>query len=309
MIQVKQFTHYYGKMKAVDNVSFEVRRGEIVGFLGANGAGKTTTLKAITGCISPAFGEIFIGGHNLCHEAQLTKKMVGFLPETPPLYLDMTVMEYLRFSSQLKAISPDMRAEKISKTMEKTGLNSVSGRLIQNLSKGYRQRVGIAQAILDDPPFIILDEPTSGLDPLQIADIRALFREMGKEHAVLFSTHILSEIESVADRILIMKQGKLIAQGTPKELLEKYNDKHLFSLLVRAPETEVVEMLSMIKGLRIQSCVSESAAVRLHVQMEEAAIREQICTSILSHNWTILEAFWIPVPLEDVFISAIANAQ
>ena len=218
MIEVKDLVKSYGGHMAVDHLSFTVRDGQIYGFLGPNGAGKSTTMNIMTGYLGATSGEVLINGHNILEEPEAAKSGIGYLPEIPPLYTDMTVREYLDFAASLKKIPRASRAEAVAEVMELVKVADVSGRLIKNLSKGYRQRVGMAQAILGKPQVIILDEPTVGLDPKQIIEIRDMIRGLGKKHTVILSSHILSEVSAVCDHILIINRGKLIASDTPENL-------------------------------------------------------------------------------------------
>ena len=220
MIEVKHLTKKYGTHLAVDDLSFTIEKGRIYGFLGPNGAGKSTTMNIMTGYIGASSGEVIINGHNILEEPEKAKKCIGYLPEIPPLYLDMTVSEYLYFAAELKKIPKADRNAQVIKVMELIKLVDMKDRLIKNLSKGYRQRTGLAAAILDFPDIIILDEPTVGLDPKQIIEIRELIRTLAKDHTVILSSHILAEVQEICDDILIISKGKLIAEGSPDELEE-----------------------------------------------------------------------------------------
>ena len=215
MIEVTNLTKKYGKHTAVDHLSFRVEKGQIYGFLGPNGAGKSTTMNIITGYLAPSQGTVIVNGKDIQKEPEEAKKCIGYLPELPPVYADMTVEEYLRFAAELKKIPKAQRAEQVAKVMEMTRITDMKKRLIRNLSKGYKQRVGLAQAILGDPEVIILDEPTVGLDPKQIIEIRDLIRSLGKNHTVILSSHILSEVSAVGDHIMIISHGKLVASDSP----------------------------------------------------------------------------------------------
>ena len=220
MIQVENLVKKYGNHLAVDHLSFTIEEGKIYGFLGPNGAGKSTTMNIMTGYLGATEGTVEINGHDILKEPELAKKSVGYLPELPPLYTEMTVLEYLRFAAELKKIQRDQREGQIEKVVQMAKLEDVKDRLIQNLSKGYRQRVGLAQAILGFPEIIILDEPTVGLDPKQIIEIRELIRNLAKQHTVILSSHILAEVREVCDYILIIANGKLVASDTPENLEE-----------------------------------------------------------------------------------------
>lgn len=221
MIEVKNLTKNYGAIPAVKDISFTVEAGKIYGFLGPNGAGKSTTMNMITGCLAPSFGDVKINGLDIYEDAVEAKKSIGYLPEIPPLYTDMTPFEYLEFVGRAKGLKKAELYDEIERVMEKTKILDVSSRLIRNLSKGYRQRVGIAQAILGDPEYIILDEPTVGLDPLQIIEIRDLIASLAKDHAVILSSHILQEISAVCDHVIMISQGKVVASDTMENLLGK----------------------------------------------------------------------------------------
>ena len=218
MIQVKNLSKNYGPIPAVKDISFTVEKGYIYGFLGPNGAGKSTTMNMICGCLATTQGEILIDGHDIVDDAVEAKRCIGYLPEIPPLYTDMTPFEYLEFVGMAKGLRGDALYDDIEFVMEKTGISEVSGRLIKNLSKGYRQRVGIAQAIVGDPDIIILDEPTVGLDPIQILEVRALIKELGEEHTVIISSHILQEIEAVCDKVIMISKGRIVADDTLESL-------------------------------------------------------------------------------------------
>ena len=224
-VSAKDLSRRYGSRSAVHNIGFELRQGEVLGLLGPNGAGKTTTLQMLAGCLAPSTGSVEICGINLMEQPRAAKALLGYLPETPPLYKELTVDEYLRLAARLHRVPKNEIAEAIVKAKQRCGLSEVGKRLVGNLSKGYQQRVGIAQAIVHNPRVVILDEPTVGLDPIQIREIRSLIRELGGEHSVILSTHILPEVESVCDRIQIMNQGKLVFGGTMAELKQTYPEQ------------------------------------------------------------------------------------
>ncbi len=218
MIEVRDLVKQYGRRTAVDHLSFTVADGQIFGFLGPNGAGKSTTMNLMTGYLGPTEGEVLVDGRSVTREPEAAKAAISYLPEQPPLYLDMTVEEYLEFAAHLKGVPKGKRGEQTARVMELTGIAGVRGRLLRNLSKGYRQRAGLAQALLGFPKVLILDEPTVGLDPQQILEIRTLIRELGRQHTVILSSHILSEVQEVCDHLLIIHHGKKVAAGTPEEL-------------------------------------------------------------------------------------------
>ena len=257
LIEVKNLVKDYGGHLAVDHLNFTIEDGQIYGFLGPNGAGKSTTMNIMTGYIGATEGDVLINGHNILEEPEEAKKCIGYLPELPPLYVDMTVMEQLEFAAELKRIPKKERKSAIGEVVALAKLEEVQGRLIRNLSKGYRQRVGLAQAVLGMPPVIILDEPTVGLDPKQIIEIRDMIRELGEKHTVILSSHILSEVSAVCDHILIIDRGKLIASDTPENLERQMAGAAGMELLVKGQEEEIREILEAIDGAE-EIAVSES---------------------------------------------------
>lgn len=249
MITVEHLTKYYGSHLAVDDISFRIREGHIYGFLGPNGAGKSTTMNILTGCLAASSGEVKIGGFDIFEEAGKAKKLIGYLPEQPPLYPDRTPREYLSFVARAKGIAEKDIAQQLTHVMTVTGILDVADRLIRNLSKGYKQRVGIAQAILGDPRVIILDEPTVGLDPRQIIEIRDLILELGKSHTVILSSHILSEVQAVCQTILIISKGKLVACDTPENLKGLFSGTTKVKLIAEASGEAVYDALSDTGGI------------------------------------------------------------
>ena len=278
MIEVKNLTKCYGKHLAVDNLSFTVEKGQIYGFLGPNGAGKSTTMNIMTGYLGATKGEVLIDGHDILKEPEEAKRCIGYLPEQPPLYLEMTVMEYLRFAAELKKIPKEDMEIQIEKAMRLTRLSDVRGRLISNLSKGYKQRVGLAQAILGFPEIIILDEPTVGLDPKQIIEIRELIRKLAKEHTVILSSHILAEIREVCDYILIIARGKLVASDTPENLENSMSGTGHIEIEVRREQKEVERVLDRIDQVkRVEYTLLEDGTVRAQIEAKGSGdIRERI---------------------------------
>lgn len=249
MIEVKNLVKKYGDHTAVDHLTFTVEKGQIYGFLGPNGAGKSTTMNIMTGYIGATEGEVIIDGHDILKDAQEAKKCIGYLPEIPPVYPDMTVEEYLKFSAELKGVKKDERTAQIAKVMKMTQVESVADRLIKNLSKGYRQRVGLANAIMGFPPIIILDEPTVGLDPKQIIEIRELIKELSKDHTVILSSHILTEISEVCDYVMIIAHGKLIASDTTENLTKMMQGQNVYNFLVKGSEENVRTALEKVNEI------------------------------------------------------------
>ena len=250
MIEVKNLVKKYGDHTAVDHLSFHVDKGQIYGFLGPNGAGKSTTMNIMTGYIASTSGEVLIDGHNILEEPEAAKKCIGYLPEQPPLYFDMTVAEYLKFAAELKKVPKNERETQIEQVMELTGITAMANRLIKNLSKGYKQRVGLAQAILGYPEIIILDEPTVGLDPKQIIEIRELIRKLSEEHTIILSSHILSEVSAVCDYIMIINHGKLVASDTTENLMNHSLGSNTLELTVKGEKQDVEKMLRDVEEIQ-----------------------------------------------------------
>ena len=303
MIEVKNLVKKYGDHTAVDHLSFTVEKGQIYGFLGPNGAGKSTTMNIMTGYLGATDGEVLINGHDILKEPEAAKKSIGYLPELPPLYMDMTVMEYLKFSTELKKIKKEDREAEIEKALKLVKLADVQDRLIKNLSKGYKQRVGLAQAILGFPEIIILDEPTVGLDPKQIIEIRELIRELAKEHTVILSSHILAEIREVCDYIMIISKGKLVASDTPEHLEELMNGSDTIHIETRAEEETVREILSGLKDIEDVTYTQENEILKADVKTKERKdIREAIFSAFAEAQCPLLTLQKTTVSLEEVFL-------
>ena len=272
MIEVKDLTKRYGKNVAVDHLNFRVKKGQIYGFLGPNGAGKTTTMNMLTGYLAASEGKILIDGHDISEEPMEARRCIGYLPEMPPLYLNMTPLEYLEFAAELKRLPKEQQDDAVRKVMEQTQIWDMQDRLIRNLSKGYRQRVGLAQALLGDPKVLILDEPMVGLDPKQIIEIRELIRSLGKKHTVILSSHILSEITSICDHVMIISHGKLVASDTPEKLGQYMKSSDVMELRIRgsAEACEKAKRLleKAIKGLEIQTTTASLEEVFLELTSE-----------------------------------------
>lgn len=303
MIEVKNLVKKYGDHTAVDHLSFTVEKGQIYGFLGPNGAGKSTTMNIMTGYLGATDGEVLINGHDILKEPEAAKKSIGYLPELPPLYMDMTVMEYLKFSAELKKIKKEDREQEIEKALKLVKLADVQDRLIKNLSKGYKQRVGLAQAILGFPEIIILDEPTVGLDPKQIIEIRELIRELAKEHTVILSSHILAEIREVCDYIMIISKGKLVASDTPEHLEELMNGSDTIHIETRAEKEMVREILSGLKDIEDVTYTQENEILKAEVKTKERKdIREVIFSAFAEAKCPLLTLQKTTVSLEEVFL-------
>ena len=305
MIEINHLVKKYGGHVAVDDLSLTVEPGKIYGFLGPNGAGKSTTMNIITGYLAATSGEVKINGFDVLKQPEEVKKCVGYLPELPPLYMDMTVKEYLDFVAELKKLEKSLRAGYVKEAMKITKTEEVSGRLIRNLSKGYRQRVGFAQAVLGYPEILILDEPTVGLDPKQIIEIRDLIKELGKKHTIILSSHILSEISAVCDHVFIISHGKLVASDSTENLLERMTGAQEIELLVKAEEdtaeTAIREIAQVERCEKTES--KEDGAVQLLVTAKkDADVREAIYHTCVEHHMPILEMKAASKSLEDVFL-------
>ena len=305
MIEINHLVKKYGSHVAVDDLSLTVEPGKIYGFLGPNGAGKSTTMNIITGYLAAPSGEVKINGFDVLKQPEEAKKCVGYLPELPPLYMDMTVKEYLDFVAELKKIEKSLRTGYVKEAMKITKTEEVSGRLIRNLSKGYRQRVGFAQAVLGYPEILILDEPTVGLDPKQIIEIRDLIKELGKKHTIILSSHILSEISAVCDHVFIISHGKLVASDSTENLLERMTGAQEIELLVKAEEdtaeTAIREVAQVERCEKTES--KEDGAVQLLVTAKkDADVREAIYHTCVEHHMPILEMKAASKSLEDVFL-------
>ena len=272
MIEVKDLVKRYSKNTAVDHLNFHVQKGQIYGFLGPNGAGKSTTMNMMTGYLAPTEGQILINGYDVAEEPMEARKCIGYLPEIPPLYPDMTVLEYLRFAAELKQVPKNERSTEIERVMDETRIKDMENRLIRHLSKGYKQRVGLAQALLGDPEVLILDEPMVGLDPKQIIEIRELIRGLGKKHTVILSSHILSEISSICDHVLIISHGKLVASDTPENLGSYMKHTDAMELQVRGSKEaceQAIELLKQVKGLEVKTTTATLEGVFLELTDEE----------------------------------------
>lgn len=310
MIEVKDLVKNYGSHRAVRNVSFTVEPGHIYGFLGPNGAGKSTTMNIITGTLAATSGSVTINGHDIYGDPLAAKKCIGYLPEIPPLYPDMDPEEYLSFVGSAKGLRGSELAAQIEEVMELTGLTDVRRRMIRNLSKGYRQRVGIAQAMLGDPEIIILDEPTVGLDPKQIIEIRELIRSLGKKHTVILSSHILSEISAVCDHVIIIAKGRIVADDMLDRLESRYSSDCRLELLLRASEAEGRSLLSRLSPLCAKAELlpsSEQGTVLLSLRYEKGRdIRAAVYGQVQKSGLTLLSMIPRIKTLEDIFLELTA---
>ena len=304
MIQVKDLTKRYGQKLALDHVSFTVEEGSVVGFLGPNGAGKSTTMNIITGYLSATSGEVLVSGKNTLDEPLEVKKLIGYLPELPPLYMDMTVKEYLNFMFDLKKVKLP-REEHLQEICKLVKIEEVYHRLIGNLSKGYKQRVGIAQALIGNPPVLILDEPTVGLDPKQIIEIRSLIKSLGERHTVILSSHILSEVQAVCERIIVIHNGRLVADGATDTLAHDLSKDHRLILRAEGPEKEMVHAIYTLDHVRdVQSLGEKEPGVyELTVESDlDADLRRDLFALMARKGWPILALKNTDLTLEDLFL-------
>ena len=312
MIEIQELTKRYGTLTAVDRLSVTIRDGLIYGFLGANGAGKSTTLGMLTGCLAPSSGNIRINGHDLFSEPLEAKRLIGYLPEIPPLYPEMSVYEYLRFIARARGIAKSGQSAAIEDAMRKTSLQHVRCRLLQQLSKGYRQRVGLAQAILGEPDIIVLDEPTVGLDPGQVVETRELIRSLGGRHTVIFSSHILSEVSLLCDRVLIIDHGRILCEDTPENLEHMLDNGEVLEITVLDPQCKAEEAIENVPGIsRIETAPNpEGSGNVLSVHMEQGANpREAVALALAGAGIAVLGMQIRQHSLEDAFIRLTQNAE
>ena len=304
LIEVKNLTKKYGDHTAVDHLSFQVEEGQIYGFLGPNGAGKSTTMNMITGYIASTEGTVVINGHDILEEPEEAKKDIGYLPEQPPLYMDMTVIEYLRLAAELKKVPKKDREDMIADIMDTVQLTHMKDRLIKNLSKGYKQRTGLAQALMGYPEVIILDEPTVGLDPKQIIEIRDLIKSLSKKHTVILSSHILSEVSAVCDYVMIISHGHLVASDTPENLAKLMEGENTLELTIKGSRTEIEGMLNAIPEIAEKNFTdNENGLVQVSLKTEgNEDVREKLFYACAENQCPILRMENTHVSLEDIFL-------
>jgi ABC-2 type transport system ATP-binding protein len=305
LITVENLTKRYANTKtAVEAMSFQVQKGEILGFLGPNGAGKTTTMRIITGFMPATEGTVHVDGFEVFEKPLEVRRRIGYLPENPPLYTEMSVAGYLRFVAKIKGVHSSNLANEVTRVMDKVNITDVKERIISKLSKGYKQRVGIAQALLNDPPVLILDEPTIGLDPKQIQEVRELIKELAGKHTVVLSTHILPEVEQTCDRVIIIDKGKIVAVDTPQNLRAQGQGADRISLEVEGPPSEVVSKLKAVGGVAaIKTIDQNDGRVRLQVETElNRDVRRDLARAVVQNGWGLLELQASRMTLEDVFI-------
>jgi len=309
MIEISNLVKYYGEKKAVDGISFTVNKGEILGFLGPNGAGKTTTMNIVTGYLSATSGKVTVNGHDILEEPELAKKEIGYLPENPPLYLDMTVLEYLRFVCDLKSVAKEDRIRQLAEIMKLVRISDVADRLIRNLSKGYRQRVGIAQAMIGNPSVLILDEPTVGLDPKQIIEIRNLIKTLSKDHTVILSSHILPEVQAVCDRVVIINKGRIAAIDTPDSLSHKMSDTSRLSITIEGSYKDAASRIHALPGVTSVSPINETPKVQMIEITTDSKtdVRKAVFFAMANASIPILEFRSLDPTLEEIFLSVTSN--
>jgi ABC-2 type transport system ATP-binding protein len=312
VISVKGLTKAYGNVLAVDHISFEVPKGQIVGFLGPNGAGKSTTIRMLTCYMPPTSGGATVNGFDIFHQSEQVRESLGYLPENVPLYTEMKVHEYLDFRGRLRKMDRDTRRKRIDYAIERCWLGNVRGRIIGHLSKGFRQRVGLADALLHNPAVLILDEPTVGLDPSQIRETRKLIKDLGGEHTVLLSTHILPEVEAVCDRAIVIAGGRIVAQGSPDELRTSRRMAARVLVECKGPPTEVQNVLSRVSGVSKVDIVSDGQSdgkyVTAAIRPKEAYdVREEVARTVIQHGWPLREIRLEHATLEEFFVQVTAT--
>ena len=305
MIEVQNLTKRYGPVTAVNDVSFRVEPGEILGFLGPNGAGKTTTMRIITGYMPATEGKVVVAGFDVFDKPLEAKRRTGYLPETPPLYPDMTVREYLNFVARIKAVPRREMAARVTEVMKKTHVDDLANRHCAKLSKGYRQRVGLAQALIHNPDVLILDEPTAGLDPKQINETRQLIRDLGGSHTIVLSTHILPEVSQTCNRIVIISKGRVVAVDTPDNLTARLRGSETMFLQVAGPAAEIESSLTTVPGVtRVATTAGRDGAVDIEVDSEHGRdVRRELAATVVGRGWGLLELRPMRMSLEDIFIT------
>ena len=310
MIQVENITKKYGDFTAVDNINFEIDEGEIVGFLGPNGAGKSTTMNMITGFIEPSLGKIFIDGYDISKKPKKAKRQIGYMPEGVPLYSDLTVKEFVTYMAELKGVNKKDKKANVQKVIKDTGLEDVQNKLIRNLSRGYKQRVSMAGALVNNPKVIILDEPTVGLDPKQVTEIRALIKELGKEHTVILSSHILSEVSQICNRVIIINKGKIVAIDTPENLERKVVKGNAIHVTVEDPENKMETIKEKLNNVQDISLIAENddkTKKYMITASEEVDLRKSIFETFAKEGITIFEMKKVNATLEEAFMELINN--
>jgi len=309
MLDVKGLSKNYGPIKAVDNISFKVEKGDVIGFLGPNGAGKTTTMRMITCFIPPSSGEATVAGFDIFKNPSEVKKKIGYLPEIPPLYKDMTVTSYLNFTGKLRGLNGKNLGKRLDYVLLRCGIKDVKKRLIANLSKGYKQRVGLAQALIHDPKILILDEPTIGLDPKQITDIRSLITELGGERTIILSTHILPEVTITCNKVVIINKGKIVATDEQKNLSQNMIKSEKIYILLSSPPDSIESEISAMEGvISVQKDGEHNDAFIIETQRDRD-IRETVAKYCVEKNYGLKEIKKISLSLEDIFINLVTEEK
>lgn len=309
MIQIEGLTRYYGEKRAISDVTFNVKSGEILGMLGPNGAGKTTTMRILTCYMPPTSGHATVGGFDIFKQSMDVRRITGYLPENPPLYMEFSVTDYLKFVARIKGVPKASIAKEIASVIEKTSLGDVQNRIIGKLSKGYKQRVGLAQSLLNNPSIVILDEPTVGLDPKQIIEIRQLIRGLAGEHTVILSSHILPEIEQTCERVVIINDGRVVAQDTPENLKKRLSGGEQVHMLLEADEEQTRKVLEKITGID-ELTFNADGNGQLSVQVKSTAdIRKDLARAIVKNDLGLLELSADKFSLEDIFLKLTTNEE
>lgn len=308
MIQVENITKRYGSFTAVDKINFEIEEGEIVGFLGPNGAGKSTTMNMITGFIEPTSGKIIVDGYDISKKPKKAKRQIGYMPEGVPLYSDLTVKEFVTYMAELKGVPTKEKKEAVQKAIKETGLEEVQSKLTRNLSRGYKQRVSMAGALVSNPKVIILDEPTVGLDPKQVTEIRTLIKELGKDHTVILSSHILSEVSQICNRVIIINKGKIVAVDTPENLEKKVVNGNAIHVTVEDPENKMDTIKEKLENIQEISLIKENedkTKKYMITSSEDVDLRKNVFETFAKEGITIFEMKKVDATLEDAFMKLI----
>lgn len=312
MIKVKNVTKKYGDFIAVEGINFQIEEGEIVGLLGPNGAGKSTTMNMITGYIEPSEGEIIIGEHDILKNPNKAKEQIGYMPESVPLYQDLTVKEFVSYMAELKKVSKTEKKEKVQEVLEKTNLIEVSNKLIKNISRGYKQRVSLAGALVTNPKILILDEPTVGLDPKQITEIRELIKSLEGKHTIILSSHILSEVSQICKKVIIINKGKIVAIDTPQNLESKTNEGSIIKLIIEDKADKITELAKTINGIKQIEFIKDNEDGTKEYKIicdEKIDIRREIFSKCAKEQMTIFELKKSEATLEDAFMKLIENKK
>jgi ABC-2 type transport system ATP-binding protein len=304
MIEVEHLTKRYGPTLAVSDVSFQVQKGEVLGFLGPNGAGKTTTMRVITGYLPPSEGRVRVAGYDVVEEPLEAKRRTGYLPEAPPVYPDMTVVEYLAFVARIKGVPRREIKKRIDEVREKVAITDVGSRQIGKLSRGYRQRVGLAQALIHNPEVLVLDEPTAGLDPKQIIETRELIKSLAGQHTVVLSTHILPEVSKTCQRVVVINQGKVVAVGAPAELTSRLQGYETVLITVEGPAAEIMGKLESVPGVKlVEPREAGDSRVTFEIHVEKGRdVRPELARAVVESRWKLLELKTSGLSLEDIFL-------